>query len=99
MFSLLFFLYSAVLPQTLRIDRGTETDTMAAIHCYLREQQGDLEDAAESVLYGPSTQNKIERWWKELLERMERYFKEQLKTLVESGDYDPTDQNDRYLRF
>ncbi|KXJ10617.1 hypothetical protein AC249_AIPGENE2744 [Exaiptasia diaphana] len=86
-----------VLPQTLRIDRGTETDIMAAIHCFLREPQGDLEDVTESVLYGPSTQNKIERWWKELLERMERYFKVQLNALLENGDYDPTDEKDRNL--
>jgi len=50
----------------------------------------------EAVLYGPSTQNKIERWWRELLERMERFFKDQLKALVESGDYDSSDQIDRY---
>lgn len=82
------------MPQTLRLDRGTETDVMATIHCFLR---GDLHNALDAIIYGPSTQNKIERWWRDLLERMERFFKEQLKCLVESGDYDSSDQNDRYL--
>ena len=50
---------------------------------------------ADSILYGPSTQNKIERWWRELLERMEQYFKQQLKELVEGRAYDPNDLNDR----
>lgn len=89
--------FPALLPETLRIDRGTETDVMATIHCFLREKQGDLEKSTDAVLYGPSTQNKIERWWRELLERMERYFKDQLKSLVECGEYDASDQTDRYM--
>ena len=50
----------------------------------------------ETVLYGPSTQNKIERWWRELLERMETYFKDQFNELLESGDYDPSNETDMY---
>ena len=57
-------------------------------------KHGDWDDPLDAILYGPSTQNKIERWWRELLERMERFFKEQLTFLVESGDYDSSDQND-----
>ena len=85
----------AVLPENIRIDRGTETDIMRTMHCFLRDKHGNLEDATESVLYGPSTQNKIERWWRELLDRMERFFKKQLSTLVEDGDYDSTNKQDR----
>ena len=83
-----------VLPDNIRIDRGTETDIMSTMHCFLRAEHGDLEDATNSVLYGPSTQNKIERWWRELLDRMERFFKKQLSTLVEDGDYDSTNKQD-----
>ncbi|XP_078377682.1 uncharacterized protein LOC144660830 [Oculina patagonica] len=86
---------SRVLPDRIRVDRGTETGIMATIHSYLRAQCGDMEDGTDCVLYGPSTQNKIERWWKDLLERMERFFKSQLSTLVEDGDYDASDDNDR----
>lgn len=68
---------------------------MATIHSFLRSKAGDLEDATESVLYGPSTQNKIERWWRELLERLEKFFKIQLSTLAEDGQYDPSDETDR----
>lgn len=89
-------LYFLVLPDRIRVDRGTETGIMATIHSYLRAQCGDMEDSTDCVLYGPSTQNKIERWWKDLLERMERFFKSQLSTLVEDGDYDASDDNDRY---
>ena len=88
-------LYFLVLPDRIRVDRGTETGIMATIHSYLRAQCGDMEDGTDCVLYGPSTQNKIERWWKDLLERMERFFKSQLSNLVEDGDYDASDDNDR----
>ena len=84
-----------MLPGTLRIDRGTETDIMATIHCFLRSKQGDLDDPTACVLHGPSTQNKIERWWRELHQRMEKYFKCQLRSFVEGGHYDPGDQTER----
>ena len=77
-----------MLPDRIRVDKGTETTILATMHSYLRNQQGDLADATDSVMYGPSTQNKIERWWRELLERLERYFKHQLNSLVEDGHYD-----------
>eukprot|EP00112_Aurelia_sp_Birch-Aquarium-sp1_P026060 Seg90.12 transcript_id=Seg90.12/GoldUCD/mRNA.D3Y31 product="hypothetical protein" protein_id=Seg90.12/GoldUCD/D3Y31 len=80
-----------VLPSRLRIDKGTETGILTTMHSYLRSLHGDLADPVDSILYGPSTQNKIERWWKELLERMERFFKVQLNTLVEDGEYDRDD--------
>ena len=83
------------MPCRIRIDKGTETIVLATIHTYQRSQQGDLEDASDSVMYGPSTQNKIERWWRELLERMERYFKRQLDGLVEDGQYDRDDASHR----
>lgn len=63
-----------VLPDNIHIDQGTETDIMFTMHCFLCAKQGDLEDATESILYGPFTQNKIERWWRENLDRMERFF-------------------------
>ena len=89
------FVLLSVLPQNIRVDKGTETGVMATMHCCLRENYGDLEDPTESVLYGPSTQNKIERWWRDLLERMERFFKDQLSSLIEDGEYDSTDEKDR----
>ena len=55
-----------VLPHRIRVDKGTETGVMATMHSYLRDKAGDVEDATETVLYGPSTQNKIKRWWQEL---------------------------------
>ena len=68
---------------------------MATIHSYLRSQHGDLEEATEGILYGPSAWNKIDRWWRKRLERMEQYFKQQLNELVEGGEYDPDYLNDR----
>ena len=72
---------------------------MTAMHCYLQERTNDIADASETVLHGPSTQNKIERWWRELLERMERYFKVQLNELLEDGNYDPSNENDPVTIF
>ena len=94
------FLYEAgILPNYLRIDKGTETGKMATIHAYLTDKLGVMEDATDSVLFGPSTSNKIERWWKELHERLEKYFKTQLYDLIKSKDYDPHDEVQRQLLF
>lgn len=40
----------------------------------------------------------IERWWRELHERLEKYFKPQLKRLAEEGNYDPSDISDRSVK-
>ncbi|PFX12374.1 hypothetical protein AWC38_SpisGene23687 [Stylophora pistillata] len=90
------YLYECrVLPLTIRIDRGSETGIMATMHTFLRAQY-DQDNPVDSVLYGPSTQNKLEGWWRELLDRMERFFKSQL-SLVENGDYGSSVQTDRAL--
>lgn len=87
------------LPQRIRVDKGTETGVMTTMHCYLQKKLNNMDDATTTVLYGPSTQNKIERWWRELLERLETYFKEQLSELLEAGDYDPSNETDRYTMY
>lgn len=43
----------------LRMDKGTETGVMATMHTFLRSQHGDLDDASDSVIYGPSTSNQV----------------------------------------
>ena len=91
----MILLYFIALPSRIRMDHGTETGVMITIHCYLRSQYGDLDDPTESIIYGPSTENKIERFWRELLERMESYFKDQLNGLVEDGLYDRKNQHHR----
>ena len=79
------------LPRFIRIDCGTETRKMAAIQTYLSSKVSDLDDPVDSVIYGPSTTNKIERWWKDLHERLEKYFKEQLVALLRKNLYNPHD--------
>ena len=55
-----YLLESKVMPSMLRIDRGSETGTMATIHAFLRRNnQGDLNDPVDSILYGPSTSNQV----------------------------------------
>ena len=72
----------------LRLDKGTETGIMATIHTYLISKQDNLmDDPTSSVQFGPSTSNKIERWWKDLHERMELFIREQLLRLCHN--YDP----------
>ncbi len=88
-----------VLPNTLRIDRGTETGKMASIHVFLRSKFGDLDDAVDSIVFGPSTTNKIERWWRDLHERLEKYFKQQLSELLSNREYDPQNLLDRKLLY
>lgn len=48
-----------VLPSNVRMDRGTETGVLAAIHTYLRAHMGDLDDPLDSIVYGPSTSNQV----------------------------------------
>ena len=52
-------LESGILPNNIRIDKGTETTIMSTIHAYLRSKQGDLDDPTESVLFGPSPSNQV----------------------------------------
>ena len=85
---------SEMLPRNLRVDRGTETRKMATIHVFLLNQHESMDD---SIIYGPSTSNKIERWWRELHERLEKFFKEQLTVLLTGREYDPHVALDRQL--
>ena len=80
--------YELVMPARLRLDKGAETVDMVTMHSYLLSQHFGIEDSENCVIYGPSTENRIERWWKELSERLERFFKDQLSTLLEEGDYE-----------
>ena len=86
-----------MLPRNLRVDRGMETGKMATIHVYLLNKHEDVDDPTDSIIYGPSTSNKIERWWCELHERLEKFFKEQLTTLLRGREYDPHSAVDRQL--
>ena len=56
-----------------------------------------MDDPTDSIIYGPSTSNKIERWWRELHERLEKFFKEQLTALLRGRECDPHVALDRQL--
>lgn len=86
-----------IMPSYLRIDKGTETGKMATLQVYLVNKYGIMEDPVQSVIYGPSTSNKIERWWRDLHERLEKYFKVQLTQLLRDREYDPHDWLNRQL--
>ena len=43
----------------IRMDKGTETGTMATMHAFLRRNNEDITDASGTVLYGPSTCNQV----------------------------------------
>lgn len=66
------------MPPYIRIDKGTETGKMATVHAYLVNKYELMEDAVKAIIHGPSTSNKIERWWRDLHER----FKIQLAQLL-----------------
>lgn len=87
------YLYeSKEFPDNIRIDQDTETDIMSIMHCmFLRAKCDDLEDATASILHGPLTQSKIERWWRELLDRMEKF--RWLKMVTDS-----TNKQDSFVR-
>ena len=86
-----------VLPRRIRIDCGTETDDMAAIHFLLRKEVDVSVTRDQCIRHGTSTLNKIERFWREPHARFEGFFKDELNQLLEEGHYDPSSQLDRCL--
>ena len=53
------YLYDArQIASMIRVDKGTETGVMATMHAYIRQNHGDR-NAADTVLYGPSTLNQV----------------------------------------
>ena len=47
---------------------------MVTIHVFLLNQHEAMNDPTDSIIYGSSTSNKIERWWRELHERLKKFF-------------------------
>ena len=72
-----------------RIDRSTETGNIVTIRSYLMSQYGFSKDPIDYVCYGPCITNKLERWWRDLHERLEKYFKSPLKEFLYKQEYDP----------
>lgn len=56
-----------------------------------------MENAVDSIIYGISSSNKIECWWRDLHERFRCYFKEHLTYLLQRRDYDPHNAHHRQL--
>ena len=86
-----------VAPKILRIDRGTETDDMGALHFHLRRVVDPRVDRNKCVRHGTSTQNKIERFWVEIVKRFHGCYKTILRNLKESGEYDENDSMHKYV--
>ena len=87
-----------VIPRYFRLDRGTtETTEMTAIHAYIHHlsQNISLDEASDTVIFGTSTANQIERWWKELHEKLENFYKPILERLLREMRYLPTNDTDR----
>ena len=59
------FIYETrVTPNSIRIDKGSETSTLSEMIYFLRRQQSDVEtdeDAVKTVIYNPSTSNQVEK--------------------------------------
>ena len=87
------------LPSNIRIDCGSETGKLATIHAYLRALvDEDLEDPIDTVIFGPSTSNQIERWWRELNERLEKNIKRYIQELLAENKYNPHNLLQRYRK-
>jgi len=55
------YLYKTrTIANRLRLDRGTETGTIATMHAYLRQHHGDM-DPTDTVIFGPSTSNQVRK--------------------------------------
>ena len=73
---------TVTLPSFIRIDKGTETVKIATMQAYLRDHVIEIDYFTLCIKYGPSTTNKVERWWRDLNERLEKYFRIQLKRTI-----------------
>ena len=81
----------------IRTDCETETGKLAAIHAFLCDNRDDVDDSTDLVIYmAPAITNKIERW-RDLHERMEVYFKQQLSELLQTGSCDPNSVTNRRI--
>ena len=90
------FLYDTKkLPKFMRVDKGNETGKMATIHTALSDWLDLMLDPADSIIFGPSTTNKIERWWRELNDKLNPFFKHQLRSLQHTREYDRENSTDR----
>ena len=74
------------MPCIIRMDKGTETGKLATMHVYLLSQSDTFDDPMDAIIYGPSTSNKIERWLRDLHHRLEKYFKAQLRELLDANE-------------
>ncbi|XP_078490351.1 uncharacterized protein LOC104266093 isoform X2 [Ciona intestinalis] len=89
---------SRKIASMIRVGRGSETGIMATMQAYITNNiEASSISPMESVIYRKSTSNQIERWWRELHERLEKYFKEQLRYLKDHGLYDPQNVMDRHI--
>ena len=70
---------------------------MCSIHASLSDSVSSLDDPLDSIIFGPSTSNKIEPFWRDFHHRLEKYFKEQLHTLLERNEYNPHNMNERHV--
>ena len=70
---------------------------MVALQMFLRTKDDENVEKKNVVVYGPSTMNKIERWWREIHERFEQFFKNVCRELKNSGDYDSSNLVHRYV--
>eukprot|EP00794_Sanderia_malayensis_P013103 gene13103-14447_t len=50
---------TGAMPTFIRMDRGSETGTMATIHAYLHNKLNTNIDPADCMIYGPSTSNQV----------------------------------------
>ena len=57
------FIYETrVILNYIRIDKGSEIDTIATMHCFRRRQHSGVEtdeEAVETVIHGPLTSNQV----------------------------------------
>lgn len=70
---------------------------MATIHAYLLNQHKVTDNPTDLIIYGPSTSNQIEQWWRDFHERLEKFFKVPLTLPLRGGEHDPHSALDRQL--
>ena len=91
-----FLKETKILPENMRLDKGTETVDMTAVHSWLTKKlRPDIADPTTTVRFGASVDNKIERLWLDIRLKVVDKFKKELIYLQRNGFYDAESEEER----
>ncbi|XP_014664163.1 PREDICTED: uncharacterized protein LOC106806664 [Priapulus caudatus] len=85
-----------LIPIRTRSDPGNENSLLSQMQRFLRRNHRDGLAGEKAHITGSSTTNQpIERWWRDYRERSGQYFRDEVKGLKNDGLYNPSNNAER----